>query len=317
MRGKHLTLLLSCAVLGGVLALVGQLAGAGANGLGAAALLSLAGQYLRALSLSGFWGNLAAWVVTALFCLLPLGALLLKCRESKAWKTEDILAPLAVPVLFAAFYYAINPTLLPQPAGQFFPLAAGGCLLSMAVAWLVLKLLRGIETCPQERLSSLLSPLLVGGAALAAFCAAYVRTALFLARSQAVTQGNTADPQGAAFTCTVLGVLALLEAVPYLMGAFALVWGAKLAQALGAGFGAEAVELAQRTALGCRLVVQASVMLTLLTNLSQLALLGRLYSSHFSVYIPLFPLLACAGLFLLCRLVRQGRTLQEDNDSII
>ena len=228
-----------------------------------------------------------------------------------------MLAGFAVPVLFALLYYAINPTLLPEFVGQVYPVAAGGCLLSMGVAWLVLRLLRGLEDYSQEQLPALLRPLLVGGGGLLAFSSVYAQVATWMSRGQAVIQGNTGEPDGAVFTSMIFGVLALLEMAPYLMGAVTLLWGADLADALGTGFGAETVERCERTASGCKWMVQASVIIALQANLLQLALFGQMRSTYFSVYIPVFPLLLSAGLFLLCRLVRRGRALQEDSDSII
>lgn len=82
-------------------------------------------------------------------------------------------------------------------------------------------------------------------------------------------------------------------------------------------FGAAAVELCGRTALGCRFVVQATVLISVFTNLFQLCLMGVMKSTHVSAYIPLFPLILAGALFLLCRLMEKGRALQEDSDSII
>ena len=82
-------------------------------------------------------------------------------------------------------------------------------------------------------------------------------------------------------------------------------------------FGEAAVELCGRTAQGCRFVVQATVLISVFTNLTQLCLMGLMKDTHFSVYIPLLPLLLAGALFLLCRLMEKGRALQEDSDSII
>ncbi|OUQ81605.1 hypothetical protein [Flavonifractor sp. An100] len=317
MRRKELVLVALCAVLGGLLAVVGQgIDGGTQMDRWSAPMLAL-GQGLRTLALAGGWGSAAVWAVTAVVCLLPLGVLIFWRRKRSAWHLEDALAGLAVPVLFSLLYYGINPTLLPGPMGQIYPVAAVGCLLSMLVAALVLKLLRGMEECPWERLAGACRPLLVGGAAFVAFSGVYSYLADALAQGQEVMEQNTADPEGAWFTAAVLVVLALLELTPYLMGAMALLWGAELSRVMGEGFVEETVVLSERTALGCKFMVQASVLMLLISNLTQLALLGQLRSTHFSVYIPLFPLLLAAGLFLLCRLVRRGRELQVDSDSII
>ena len=58
-------------------------------------------------------------------------------------------------------------------------------------------------------------------------------------------------------------------------------------------------------------------MLAVLGNLGQLALLEQLRSVSFRLALPLTSLALSAGLFLLCRLLERGRTLQADSDSII
>ena len=285
-----------------------------------------AGAWLRGLSLSGPLGNLAAWLITLLVCALPF-LLVVLSRRWHGRGREDWLAVLMVPVLFFAVYCAVNPGLLPWPAGVTFPLAAGGFLLSLLAAWLVLKVLRGMEDCPQQRgmedcpqqrLLGALAPLLTGGAMLLAFGAAFARLTAFLVRSREVAQGNTGDPEGALFTSGVLLVLALLELVPYLLGALTLLWGARLARSMVPQlFSPQASQLCLRTAEGCRRVIQAGALLSVFSNLLQLVLLGALKSTRFSVSIPLFPLLLAGTLFLLCRLLQRGQELQEDSDSII
>ena len=119
-------------------------------------------------------------------------------------------------------------------------------------------------------------------------------------------------------TSGVLLVLALLELVPYLLGALTLLWGARLARSMVPQlFSPQASQLCLRTAEGCRQVVRAGALLSVFSNLLQLVLLGALRSTRFSVSIPLFPLLLAGTLFLLCRLLQRGQELQEDSDSII
>ena len=318
MNRRNLFLVAGAALLGAALAVLSGMLGSTEAADALSAPARWIGSGLRALSLSGFWGNLAAWFVTFLVCALPVLLVLWCGRWEGSRGTEDWLAGLMVPVLFAALFYAVNPTLLSKPLDAAFPLAAGGCLLSLLVAWLVLKLLRGMEGCSQTRLLGALQPLLVGGAMLLAFGTAAGQLAAFMTRSQEIFQGNTGDPEGAFFTSAVLLVLVLLELTPYIMGAFTLLWGAELARTMEEElFGEAAVELCSRTALGCRVVVQATVLISVFTNLLQLCLMGVMKSTNVSAYIPLFPLILAGALFLLCRLMEKGRALQEDSDSII
>ncbi len=310
------------------------------NADGAAALslpFRALGEGLRQLSLSGFGGNLAAWLIVAAVCALPL-VLLALVRRKRGAAPEDWLLWLAVPELFALLWFLVNPTHMGGPSVPadlvrgFYPLAVGGTLLSTLLAWGTLCLLRGLEGAPQTRLAAAFQPLLTVCALLLAFGAAWGRTAELAERWVTVTGGNTAsnDPLSAVLggnslsstplelTLGVLVLLALLRLVPDLLAALTLLWGARLAGALGrAAFGEEAVALCGETAALCRRVAQATVLLALGANLLQLLLFPLLYNSSFSVDLPLFSLALSAGLYLLCRCLQRGRDLQADSDSII
>ncbi len=295
------------------------------------------GEGLRRLSLSGFGGNLAAWLIVATVCALPL-LLLALVRRKRGAAPEDWLVWLAVPELFTLLWFLVNPTHMGDSAfpadlvRNFYPLAVGGTLLSTLLAWVTLGLLRGLEGAPEERLAAAFRPLLTACALLLAFGTAYGRTTELAGLWASVTGGNTTsgDPLFPALdvsgmsstplelTLGVLVLLALLRFIPDLLTALTLLWGARLAGALGrAAFGAEAVALCGETAALCRRVAQATVLLALGANLLQLLLFPCLYNSSFSVDLPLFSLALSAGLYLLCRCLQRGRDLQEDSDSII
>ena len=288
------------------------LAGPGADWEALSRPLLLLGERLRSLALTGTSGNLGAWAAVLLLSLLPL---LLPAVERRSRGAEDMVPVLMVPLVFCLLYLLINPTLLSWPAREIFPFAALVTLLSLAVAWLILKMLRGLEGAPSKRMGRAFSALLVGGAALLAFSAAYGAAAGAFAQWQAVTESNTAP---GTVTPLVLGVMALLNGTPGLLAALTMVWGGALAHVLGsASFGQEGVALCGRTAAACRVTAQATVLLAVMGNLLQLALLEQLRTVHFSLVLPLVSLSLSVGLFLLCRLLERGQALQADSDSII
>ena len=300
-----------CAAAGAALALLLGRGVEGASWLeGLAGLDRRLGDWLRQLSLSGTGGNLAAWALVLAVCALPLVFLLWRRhRQGRLWP-EDALLVLMVPQIFALLYFLVNPTLLgggmmelfPEMRG-FFSLAALGTLCSTGVAWLVLKMLRGLEDCPTQRLPGVLCPLLTGGAALMALAAGFGGASGFVQGGEHVL---------------LSGLLTLMRAAPTLLGALVLLWGERLAEEMGrALFSEETARLCARTALGCRIAVQASVVLSLTANLLQLVLYPMLYTGQFSVEIPLFSLTLSAALYLLCRSLERGWELQADSDSII
>lgn len=310
---KKLWMLTGGAILGLLAALAGGLLSAKAGWSTMNDPILSVGRGLRVLSLSGFGGDLLAWLVVLLVSGAPL--LLLIRIGKKGRGMEDLLLGLMAPVIFCWLFYLANPTQLGETAAQIFPLAGGCTVLSMGAAWLVLKLLRGLDGAPTQRLAAAFGALLSGCALLCAFSVAYGGAAGVAAQWAWVVEGNT-NPGG--LTLPVLIVLGVLNAAPGLLVAVTMVWGSELASVLGGGtFDQAGAELCGRVALACKTAAQATVTLTVFANLLQLALVGELLSASFSITLPLFSLAASAGLFLLCRCLQRGAVLQEDNDSII
>ena len=310
---KKLWMLTGGAILGLRAALAGGLLSAKAGWSTMNDPILSVGRGLRVLSLSGFGGDLLAWLVVLLVSGAPL--LLLIRIGKKGRGMEDLLLGLMAPVIFCWLFYLANPTQLGETAAQIFPLAGGCTVLSMGAAWLVLKLLRGLDGAPTQRLAAAFGALLSGCALLCAFSVAYGGAAGVAAQWAQVVEGNT-NPGG--LTLPVLIVLGVLNAAPGLLVAVTMVWGSELASVLGGGtFDQAGAELCGRVALACKTAAQATVTLTVFANLLQLALVGELLSASFSITLPLFSLAASAGLFLLCRCLQRGAVLQEDNDSII
>ena len=310
---KKLWMLTGGAILGLLAALAGGLLSAKVGWSTMNDPLLSVGRGLRVLSLSGFGGDLLAWLVVLLVSGAPL--LLLIRIGKKGRGMEDLLLGLMAPVIFCWLFYLANPTQLGETAAQIFPLAGGCTVLSMGAAWLVLKLLRGLDGAPTQRLAAAFGALLSGCALLCAFSVAYGGAAGVAAQWAQVVEGNT-NPGG--LTLPVLIVLGVLNAAPGLLVAVTMVWGSELASVLGGGtFDQAGAELCGRVALACKTAAQATVTLTVFANLLQLALVGELLSASFSITLPLFSLAASAGLFLLCRCLQRGAVLQEDNDSII
>lgn len=310
---KKLWMLTGGAILGLLAALAGGLLSAKTGWSTMNDPILSVGRGLRVLSLSGFGGDLLAWLVVLLVSGAPL--LLLIRIGKKGRGMEDLLLGLMAPVIFCWLFYLANPTQLGETAAQIFPLAGGCTVLSMGAAWLVLKLLRGLDGAPTQRLAAAFGALLSGCALLCAFSVAYGGAAGVAAQWAQVVEGNT-DLGG--LTLPVLIVLGVLNAAPGLLVAVTMVWGSELASVLGGGtFDQAGAELCGRVALACKTAAQATVTLTVFANLLQLALVGELLSASFSITLPLFSLAASAGLFLLCRCLQRGAVLQEDNDSII
>ena len=323
MTWRRGALLFFAALAGALIPLIPTVQVAGAL----TAPIELAGGLLRELSLSGPGGNILAWAIVLLAAGLPLLLLVLPPnRGRRHW--EDIFLPASSLLLIGLAFCAVNPSYLDRFFGSTLLIAAAMIWVSLLVFWGVLRLLRGMEEAPLERLSGVLRILLVGCAALLVFAAASRVSGaiveinnlqqdwtLFLAvASVPEPSGLTGDQ-----ALNIALALPLVELIPDLLGAWMLLLAADLTTALARDpFGEESVGRCVTTARWSRLAIQATLVLALGVNLVKLARYDSLITEvKVSLDLPLIPLILSAALYLLCRCVQRGRELQEDNDSII
>ncbi|HIW26863.1 MAG TPA: hypothetical protein H9989_02790 [Candidatus Lawsonibacter pullicola] len=323
MTWRRGALLFFAALAGALIPLIPTVQVAGAL----TAPIELAGGLLRELSLSGPGGNVLAWAIVLLAAGLPLLLLVLPPnRGRRHW--EDIFLPASSLLLIGLAFCAVNPSYLDRFFGSTLLIAAAVIWVSLLVFWGVLRLLRGMEEAPLERLSGVLRILLVGCAALLVFAAASRVSGaiveinnlqqdwtLFLAvASVPEPSGLTGDQ-----ALNIALALPLVELIPDLLGAWMLLLAADLTTALARDpFGEESVGRCVTTARWSRLAIQATLVLALGVNLVKLARYDSLITEvKVSLDLPLIPLILSAALYLLCRCVQRGRELQEDNDSII
>lgn len=323
MTWRRGALLFFAALAGALIPLIPTVQVAGAL----TAPIELAGGLLRELSLSGPGGNVLAWAIVLLAAGLPLLLLVLPPnRGRRHW--EDFFLPASSLLLIGLAFCAVNPSYLDRFFGSTLLIAAAVIWVSLLVFWGVLRLLRGMEEAPLEKLSGVLRILLVGCAALLVFAAASRVSGaiveinnlqqdwtLFLAvASVPEPSGLTGDQ-----ALNIALALPLVELIPDLLGAWMLLLAADLTTALARDpFGEENVGRCVTTARWSRLAIQATLVLALGVNLVKLARYDSLITEvKVSLDLPLIPLILSAALYLLCRCVQRGRELQEDNDSII
>lgn len=323
MTWRRGALLFFAALAGALIPLIPTVQVAGAL----TAPIELAGGLLRELSLSGPGGNLLAWAIVLLAAGLPLLLLVLPPnRGRRHW--EDIFLPASSLLLIGLAFCAVNPSYLDRFFGSTLLIAAAVIWVSLLVFWGVLRLLRGMEEAPLEKLSGVLRILLVGCAALLVFAAAS-RVSGAIVEINNLQQdwtlflavASVPEPSGLTGDQALNTALALplVELIPDLLGAWMLLLAADLTTALARDpFGEESVGRCVTTARWSRLAIQATLVLTLGVNLVKLARYDSLITEvKVSLDLPLIPLILSAALYLLCRCVQRGRELQEDNDSII
>ncbi len=272
------------------------------------------GRWLRALSLSGGTGNLAAWGIALALTALPALGLLWRGRCGWDW-----LLVLAAGEIFAGVFFLVNPALLhpgvdSEAVGTMWALAATGSTAATLLAWAVLRGLGRLERTTGRTMEGLF----LGAALLLGWLAAWSQCADLIAEIRAAAESNTAPGLILWPTYLVLCLLAAADLIPELLGCAVLVWGGRLARAMeSAPFGKETVAEAESLSRRCGLVASSSVLLCAGGNLLQMLLFSQLHATHFQVAFPFSTMLLAAALGLLCRYFRRAKAVSDDNDTII
>jgi len=181
---------------------------------------SCIGNGLRALSLSGAAGDIAAWILYLLFCLAPLVPLLVRLCRGRAHAEDSLLVILSA-VLFYVLYRFINPALIAERFGAFETvgrMALSGTVFSILLAYAVLRPLRACRD-RRDRLFLLLSIVLVAVAVVLIIAVFAVSLSVLLSDLDALRAANTARSDrelrlGQAF----LALQTIISAVPKLFG---------------------------------------------------------------------------------------------------
>jgi len=269
------------------------------------------GQWLRALSLAGSGGNIAAWAVAITISALPLLGLLWRGRR---W--ADVLLPLTGVILFAWLFYLVNPTLLDTflPVTEGWGMVGIGAAGSLLVASAVLRLLKKLDGSG----STLLPEVLYTGAVIYVLFLGMGTVQQVASEIAAVKAANTGNEDIAAFTANTLEMLTIWKSMPSLMMAVLVMWGGDLLKALEADpFAETTVALAEQIAKRCDWVVYLTLFVTVHCNLAQMFRFSRLASVDVTVYFPVMTLALAAVLRTLCRYFRRAKAVSDDNDTII
>ncbi|MBQ7860183.1 MAG: hypothetical protein IJ347_08655 [Faecalibacterium sp.] len=281
------------------------------------------GNGLRALSLLGGAGNLAAWGIYLLVCLAPAALLAVQLRRKTAGKEGWLLALLSG-LLFVTMYYCINPGLLSRwflgPAGLATTRAT--CCTAVwlcLLAWAVLRLLGRLPDLHTLRLQTWLTGLLL--ALDVSLVAGVFGVQLYglLDKLKTFAAANTALTTGARLpTQTFLVLHALVDAAPALLLVWVIHRAMDLLQTAKADpYSDETLAAAHRLAAACKGVVIFCVLGQLLFAVAQLAFAGVLYQIDSNLSLPVDVLAMTIAAMLWARWVAESKALKDENEGFI
>lgn len=322
MKTKTLYILLAafaavCAVLGAMPALLAE----AFSGMLAFPFEQI-GLGLRALSLSGGGGNIAAIVIYILISLLPIGFAMVSIHR-RGWRNTHWLAIIFSLMLFGVLYLMINPGLLGNTplGGEGIPAmksALGGCCWSLVVASAVLALLRSSAEADRERNQRYLGIMLY---VLAFFFVALAfggGVSAFSADLTRLHEGNTMPGNDLSNTIIAIALRNIAAALPYALDALVAVKGAELMGAISADrYSDETLAKAEVLQRLCARCLMITVIVSVVVNILQLIFIERLYSVDVNVEIPLLSIGFVLLTMTLLGFMRENKALKDDNDLFI
>lgn len=263
------------------------------------------GRLLRAMSLSGGFGNAAAIALWLMLSLWPLAVFFLPKLKKRP---EDALLWLLAAANLGALYLAVNPSLIPYSALLGSSLAASAAASlpwALLAAWAVLRFLRYSAGGGIPRKFACMSALLCVAAAASVF------RLCFSGVLSAVRAAESPCPAAAL-------ALTLLSSGVYAFWLVSIFPAFRLLSLLRADrYAPEAAAIAGRLSRRCGAAAAAFVLCCAAANALNLLFAPKLSGFSVSLSLPLLPLLVSAAMMLLSGGFAEARRLKADSDLMI
>ncbi|MDR2889824.1 MAG: hypothetical protein LBV33_08325, partial [Lachnospiraceae bacterium] len=245
------------------------------------------GMGLRALSLSGGWGNGVAIVIYLVIGLLPIGLLLWLSKRRKLHWADGLLVVLSV-VLLVVLYLMVNPgsiamlgKIAAPPIGKAI---LGSAVYSLVVGYLILQITRLFTTGRVQKLERPITVLLDGLNALFIFMVFGAGFSDLLDSITALQAGNSGNEHmlGASYIFLRLGYV--VKVLPYVLN-IVVVFAAKhlFDEMQKERYSAGAVAAAERMVHRCAMALTITTITNITFNLLQLLFAQSLMILNYSV----------------------------------
>lgn len=280
------------------------------------------GMGLRALSLSGGFGNAIAVALYALISLLPIGILFILAKRRKL-HIEDWLLALLSAVLFGVLYLLLNPGFITKvlgaaaqpPVGKAI---LGGMVYSLIVGYVILRVLRLFTVGSVEKLERYMSIMLGALNVLFVFLAFGACFSDLLSALASLRAGNSGNEHLLGASYVFLALQYLVSALPYILDVVVIFAALRLLDAMRKErYSAASVEAAGRMSRLCAIALTITILANIAFNLLQLLFAKSLMVMNHSVQIPVMSILFVLAALLLTRFVMESKRLKDENDAFI
>jgi hypothetical protein len=274
---------------------------------------------LRALSLSGGPGNVAAIVLYAAVSLAPVGVLFLLRKQRKLLPEEGLLGIFSI-ALFAVLYLMINPGVMGIPADVLATgkMVLGGALYSILCGYFVLRALRLFLQSDVERLTKYMSVMLGLLGVLLVYVVCGTCFGGLLNSFTSLRAGNVGNEHDLGTSYVFLWLQFAVDVLPYVLDVWVIFAALRLLDAVRADRYSEgAVAATTRLSRYCAVALVVTVLTNMGFNLLQLLFAKMLRSVNVSVSIPIFSIVFVLAALLLTRFVAENKQLKDENDAFI
>ena len=275
------------------------------------------GMALRALSLSGGVGNVAAWVLYCAVCLAPAAVLL--CRKRGLHWEDWLLLVLSV-VLFPGMYLMVNPQMQSEALNQS---AMGSVLLgttvyAILVGYGLLKMLRKCFAAEDLRLMDYLKWLFLAFAALLVLGTFGSGLSGLVEHIAAVREGNRGNENGLEITYAFLCLQYAVEILPNVLCCGILLDACGMLELMRAeGCTGELILAAEKLSRSCGRLLTIVVVSSIGLDLLQLLFIQELRVVATTVRLPLETMAFVVAVLLIARFIRSHKELKDENDCFI
>lgn len=282
------------------------------------------GAGLRALSLSGRFGNTAALLIYLALGTLPAGFLFYAARKRRL-RAEDGLLVLLSALLFAVLYLMANPGKinalfsLPTDSGLAVGKAVlGAAVYSVLAGYAILRVLRLSFESDTNRLYRLLRALLTLLNALFVWAIFGVGFGNLLDAFSSLRAANAGTEAGLGMTYAFAVLKFLADAAPYALDIATIFIIMKLLYEMAADrYSEAAVAAAQKLSVWCAKALVAIVLTNIGFNVLQLAFAGALRNIDSTLNLPVISILFVLAALLFARIAAENQALKQDSDLII
>ncbi|MGI6049798.1 MAG: hypothetical protein ACOYEI_03045 [Acetivibrionales bacterium] len=298
------------------------------------------GEGLRALSLSGISGNIAAIVIYAALCILPVIYLIIRKRKGRAHIEDGLLVIISL-LLFVVIYMMINPVDIAIHFGNAVFMDSykgfmGAAVYSVIAGYIIIRVLRQFLQCGTDDMLRYLKILL---SVVCAFLIYRIFASGLSGLKQSFSLLAAQNTDGGGFTETLpldslfaaensegglflsyvfLAIQYLVDILPYAFNIIIIFTTLALLDALEKdSYSQEVTTWAQKTGGVCRIAILAIMLSQIVVNILQLALGSLIRSSYYTLNIPLLSVIFMLVVMLFAKYFEKARELKNENDSII